>query len=87
MDKIFTVNNILDILMRRLWLIVALVVIGGGVAYTYSEYILPKKYTSSVTLYVYNQSENRQQLTATDFTLSAKLVDTYMVVLKSDHVL
>ena len=87
MDRIFTVNNILDILMRRLWLIVVLVCLGGGVAYTYSEYVLPKKYTSSVTLYVYNQSANQQQLTSSDFALSAKLVDTYMVILKSDYVL
>ena len=87
MDRIFTVNNILDILMRRLWLIVILICLGGGVAYTYSEYVLPKKYTSSVTLYVYNQSSNQQQLTSSDFALSAKLVDTYMVILKSDYVL
>lgn len=86
MEKIFTVNNILDILMRRLWLIVVLVCMGGGIAFTYSQYILPKKYTSSVTLYVYNQTEGRQ-LTTNDFALSSKLVDTYMVILKSNYVL
>ena len=86
MEKIFTVNNILDILMRRLWLIVVLVCMGGGIAFTYSQYILPKKYTSAVTLYVYNQTEGRQ-LTTSDFSLSSKLVDTYMVILKSNYVL
>jgi len=86
MDKIFTVNNILDILMRRLWLIVVLVCLGGGIAFSYSQYILPKKYTSSVTLYVYNQTDGRQ-MTASDITFSNRLVDTYMVVLKSNTVL
>lgn len=87
MEKIFTVNNILDILMRRLWLIVVLVCMGGAIAFTYSQYIVPKKYTSSVTLYVYNQTEGRQQLTQSDFVFSQKLVDTYMVILKSNYVL
>ncbi len=87
MDKIFTVNNILDILLRRLWLIVILVCLGGGVAFTYSEYIIPKKYTASVTMYVYNQSQQQQQQTVSDIALSEKLVDTYMVILKSNHVL
>lgn len=86
MEKIFTVNNILDILMRRLWLIVVLVCMGGGIAFTYSQYILPKKYTASVTLYVYNQADGRQ-MTATDVAFSNKLVDTYMVILKSNYVL
>lgn len=86
MDKIFTVNNILDILLRRLWLIVILVCLGGGVAFTYSEYVVPKKYTASVTMYVYNQSQQQQQ-TVSDIALSEKLVDTYMVILKSNHVL
>lgn len=87
MDKIFTVNNILDILLRRLWLIVILVCLGGGVAFTYSEYVVPKKYTASVTMYVYNQSQAQQQQTVSDIALSEKLVDTYMVILKSHHVL
>lgn len=87
MEKIFTVNNILDILMKRLWLIIILICLGGAISFTYSQYVLPKKYTSSVTLYVYNQTEGRQQLTSSDFALSSKLVDTYMVILKSDYVL
>ena len=87
MEKIFTVNNIIDILLRRLWLIVLLVCLGGGVAYTYSSFIVQPKYVSSVTMYVYNQNPQQQTMTAGDFTLSQKLVDTYMVILKSNHVL
>ena len=86
MDKIFTVNNILDIFMRRLWLIVILICIGGGIAFSYSQYILPKKYTSSVTLYVYNQTDGRQ-MNVNDISFSSRLVDTYMIVLKSNTVL
>lgn len=87
MEKIFTVNNILDILLRRLWLIVVLVCLGGGVAYVYSSYIVQEKYTSSVTMYVYNPNPQQQNMTTSDFMLSQKLVDTYMVILKSNHVL
>ncbi len=89
MERNFTVNDIITILLKRLWLIVALALAGGIVAFSYSQYVLPKKYTSKITLYVYNQKDGQAQqaLNTSDFALSAKLVNTYMVILKSDQVL
>ena len=89
MERNFTVNDIITILLKRLWLIVTLALVGGIVAFSYSQYVLPKKYTSKITLYVYNQKDGQttQALNTSDFALSAKLVNTYMVILKSDQVL
>jgi capsular polysaccharide biosynthesis protein len=88
MEKAFTINDIIAIFMRRLWLIVAMALIGGVISFSYSQYVVPKKFTSSVTLYVYNQSNQQAQtLTANDFIFSAKLVETYLVILKSNQVL
>jgi capsular polysaccharide biosynthesis protein len=88
MEKTFTINDIIAIFMRRLWLIVAMALLGGVISFAYSQYVVPKKYTSSVTLYVYNQSNlQAQNLTANDFIFSAKLVETYLVILKSNQVL
>ncbi|OJU08448.1 MAG: hypothetical protein BGN88_11345 [Clostridiales bacterium 43-6] len=88
MEKAFTINDIISMFMRRLWLIVAMALIGGVISFAYSQYVIQKKYTSSVTLYVYNQSNlQATTLTANDFALSAKLVETYLVILKSNQVL
>ncbi len=89
MERNFTINDIITIILKRLWLIVILALVGGLVAFTYSQYMLPKKYTSKITLYVYNDKSGQvnQMLNSNDFALSARLVDTYMVILKSDTVL
>ncbi len=89
MERTFTVNDIITILLKRLWLIVVLALLGGMVSFSYSQYVLPKKYTSKITLYVYNEKSGQanQALNTNDFALSAKLVNTYMVILKSDSVL
>ncbi len=89
MERNFTVNDIITILLKRLWLIVTMALIGGIIAFSYSQYVLPKKYTAKVALYVYNEKDGQpnQALNTSDFALSAKLVNTYMVILKSDTVL
>ena len=89
MERNFTVNEIITILLKRLWLIVTMALIGGIIAFSYSQYVLPKKYTAKVALYVYNEKNDplNQGMNVNDFNLSAKLVNTYMVILKSDTVL
>lgn len=89
MERNFTVNEIITILLKRLWLIITLALVGGLISFAYSQYVLPKKYTAKVALYVYNEKDGQtnQALNTSDFALSAKLVNTYMVILKSDTVL
>ena len=89
MERNFTVNEIITILLKRLWLIVTMALVGGIIAFSYSQYILPKRYTAKVALYVYNEKNDpsNQGLNVNDFNLSARLVSTYMVILKSDTVL
>lgn len=89
MERNFTVNEIITILLKRLWLIVTMALVGGLIAFSYSQYVLPKQYTAKVALYVYNEKDGQpnQALNTSDFALSAKLVNTYMVILKSDTVL
>ena len=86
MERTFTVNDIVAIFLKRLWLIVALAIVGGGISYAYSQFVIPKKYTSTVTLYVFNQNGDRAPAGA-DFQFAKKLVDTYIVILKSNQVL
>ena len=86
MEKNFTINDIISIFLRRLWVIIVLAIVGGGMAYIYSQFVIPKKYTSTVSMYVYNQIGERS-LAGSDFTFAQKLVETYIVILKSNQVL
>ena len=86
MEKKFSINDIISIFLKRLWLIVVLAIVGGGISYAYSQFVIPKKYTSAVTMYVYNQNGERA-LASSDFQFAKKLVDTYIVILKSNQVL
>ena len=85
MERNFTINDIISIFLKRLWLIVILALLGGTIAYSYSQYVIPKKYTAKVTMYVSNPTE--RQVTAGDISFAQKLVDTYLVILKSNVVL
>jgi capsular polysaccharide biosynthesis protein len=89
MERTFTLNDIISMFLKRLWLILILALIGGIIAYSYSQYVITKKYTASVTLYVYNQVTNAsgQQLNNGDLNLAKRLVSTYLVILKSNQVL
>lgn len=89
MERNFTINDIITIILKRLWLIIVMALVGGLISFSYSQYVVPKKYTSKITLYVYNDKSGQvnQALNSNDFVFSARLVDTYMVILKSDTVL
>ncbi len=87
MERNFTINDVITIILKRLWLIILLALVGGIISFSYSQYVLPKKYTSKITLYVYNSKEGQVNQNINDFNLSARLVDTYMVILKSETVL
>lgn len=64
-------------------------VLGAFLAFALSAYVLPKKYTASLDMYVNNNREdtetgNRNQ---NDLNASQMLVDTYTVILENDAVL
>ena len=74
---------------RWKWLASGLV-IGLILMFIISDFILPKKYTSSVSLYVNNSQQQKateQRVEEGDLTASQKLVDTYIVILENDQVL
>lgn len=82
-------KEIFEVLLKRVWIIAIVSVAGFAVTYVVSQYIIPPKYTSSVSLYVNNTSE-MQSLNAVninDINASQKLVNTYIVILQDDEVL
>jgi capsular polysaccharide biosynthesis protein len=82
-------RKLIEILLRRWWIICAALIFGAMSAFLITTFFIDPVYSAKATLYVYN-SENRQAsstITSSDISVSKTLVDTYIVILKSDAVL
>lgn len=80
------VVKILEMLLRRLWLIILMMVLVGAMVFAYSRYFVDPVYTATTTMYVY-VDETSTGATYYDPTKAAKLVNSCLVILTSDKVL
>lgn len=73
---------------RLVWIILATVVFGFG-AYVYSAVTSVQTYTAQITLFVTNttRTSDSHEISSAEITTSAKLVDSYIAVLKSRKVM
>lgn len=75
---------------KRILYIILGALIAGFIAGGYTELFITPKYSTSCTLYVYSNVDRvntRSTINSSELEVSQKLVDTYIVVLKSDTVL
>ncbi len=77
-------------LLKRLWIIVLCAGIGFAVMYCRTKYNQHDTYTASATMYVINGNPNLvnyQYTNANDLNSAVLLLDTYMVVVRSNKVM
>lgn len=83
-----SLKRLAEILLKHVGLIVAFTLIAGIIAFVYSEIMIVPQYESAVTMLVNNEKESTISKTYTsDIQASQMLVDTYIVIIKSDTVL
>lgn len=82
-------KNLILLLWKRIWIIALAVVLVGVGAFALSKWGMTPVYSATISMYVNNSIRESGQTTVTQSDLSAsqKLVDTYIVILKSDAVL
>lgn len=84
-----TIQDIIIIFLKRWWLLLIGLIIGGTIAFLYTEYFIDPVFTSRGSLYVNNKNTSaitpNNTTNINDLTVAAKLVDTYKVILKSDR--
>ena len=76
-------------LLKRCWLIILCAAVGFGYMYWRTSK-LPTTYTASGTMYIYNGNPNQVNYgytNTTDLNSALQLMDTYMVVVRSNRVL
>lgn len=89
MKNTYTIKDLLSLLWNHLMLIIAITIIGGIAAFSFSKFVLPVKYSSHITMYVQSYtgiSENAAN-DVNNISNSKQLVNTYMEVLKDDAVM
>lgn len=88
MDLELDLMEILLILIKRIWIILACTIGLGVGVFLISRFLITPQYSASISMYVYNGEKRADQLiTASDLSTSQKLVQTYIVVLTSNTVL
>jgi len=85
--------GILNMIKRRLLWIVLSAAVCAVAVWGLSKYCIAARYTATVTMYVYSDASrvslpaSTASITSSELTASQTLVDTYIVILKSDTVL
>lgn len=83
-----SLKRLAEIIFKHIGMIVAVTLIAGILAFVYSETMIVPEYESSVSMYVNNGNKDESGKTlSSDIAASQMLVDTYIVIIRSDRVL
>ncbi|MCR5565540.1 MAG: polysaccharide biosynthesis tyrosine autokinase [Clostridiales bacterium] len=84
------IKKLIIYLLKRLWIVIICAAIGFIGMYCYTEYYRGDTYTARATMYVINGNPNMvnyQYANASDLLSAVQLLDTYMVVVRSNKVM
>jgi len=85
----YTIKSIFQLLVSKLWLILTMMIVGGGAMFCVSQFMMPLKYQSYTSMYVKNSNETiiTDGVNLNDLNASKSLLDTYIAVLQDDAVI
>lgn len=89
MESEIDLQEMLFSYLHHAWVIIFAVIAFIGISLAYTKVFVTPMYRSSVTIYVNNSinTTNLEYIASSDLTVSQKLVDTYVAIIKSDRVL
>jgi succinoglycan biosynthesis transport protein ExoP len=80
-------TDLIQLLIKKLWLILLVSFIGFLTAFGITKIVLKPVYTSTISLYVSNTEQSQSKIDYNDISAAQKLANTYAVIMKSDSVL
>lgn len=76
--------HIVKTLWRRVWIIILAGLLAGGIGFSVAAFLVAPQYSSSIMLYVNNNSSSSNtSISASDLSAAQSLVKTYIVMLKN----
>ncbi len=84
-----SLKDIFSLLISKLWLIIITAILGLGIAFAVSKFVMPLLYRSSISMYVKSNTDKKDSnnVNISEINASKSLVETYIVVLKNTTVL
>jgi capsular polysaccharide biosynthesis protein len=79
-------RQLAELIKKNLILVLFVALLSGAVIFALSRYVITPRYTATASMYVYSNT-NRSEITSFELTASQELVNTYIVIIKSDTVL
>ncbi len=84
-SEVIDLLHVFKTLIKRLWAILLITVLVGGLAFGYTALFVKPKYSASVMLYVNNSAFDvgNVSISASELSAAQSLVDTYVVILNT----
>ena len=83
MNEQLSVMNVVDILLRKWYVLFIAAIIGGLSAYIFTDVFMQPMYGASTTLYVNASNKKVEEISNANITASQQLVNTYAEILKA----
>src|SRR4051812_24329670 len=87
MDEAITLQELLRIVKKRLFLIVGLCILGVSIAGVVSYFFITPIYKASTQILITPQNDNQSQINSQDINANLQLIKTYNVIIKSPAIL
>lgn len=83
MNEQLSIVNVVDMLLRKWYVLFIAAIIGGVCAYLFTDIFIDPKYSAQTTLYVNASNKNVDEISNANITASQQLVNTYAEILKA----
>lgn len=87
MENTYSIKDLINLFLSKLWLIILLAVIGGAAGFCYTKFCMPLQYSSHISMYVQCYTSTSGPTDYNDISKSKQLINTYIEVLKDDAVM
>lgn len=81
-----TIQDFISIVLSKIKLIILFTIVGGIIAFSIAEFAMPRKYASSVRLFVKSSTTTSTNASLGEMSTAQALADTYIVILKDTDV-
>ena len=88
MNEQLSIMNIVDMLLRKWYILFVAAIVGGIVAFLFTDLFIAPKYEAEITLYVNASNyQQKEEISNANITASQQLVNTYAEILKARNFL
>lgn len=88
MNNTISVKDLISLLISKIWIIIAVTLCGGIIAFCVSKFLIPLEYSSHISMYVQSYTEISDSADDyNDISKSKQLINTYIQVMKDDTVM